>query len=165
MKRIPICLCLLLALLLLGAGETTPGQEATTDDVSNPFVGTWVRNLDKFSNPRSLKSDVIKIEAQDNGIKFTRDRVTAEGNSIYYEMSPRFDGKDYPIIGSRDEVTSLRRINANSFELLVKRYGEEVHSDVVAISKDGMTLTMRVKLKNTGEQKVSFTLLYDKQEG
>ncbi len=164
MKRISIYLCLISALLLLGAGEATPQQKVTTGDVSNPFVGTWVLNLAKSSNPLPLKSDIVKIEAQDNGLKFTHDWVTTGEISVHWEMSPKYDGKYYPIIGSSDMTALLRRINSNSYERLRKQYGNETHSRTVVISEDGMTSTHTLKGKTSEGQEYTYIFVYDKQE-
>jgi len=73
---------------------------ATIAMAADPFVGTWKLNVakSKFNPPGSaLKSDVVKIVAQDNGLKFTFNRMDAEGKAIHIESAPKFDGKDYPV--------------------------------------------------------------------
>lgn len=157
MKRIPIYLCLVSALLLLGAIKTAPGQETTKSDVSNPFVGTWVLNLDKSSN-LSRKSNILKIEAQDNGLKITEDIVYANGRSKRKEYSPKFDGKFYPVIGTQDNTVSLRRINKNSLGLVFKYDPGDADSLVIVFSEDGKVATTTAEGVKEGTN-----FVYDRQ--
>ena len=89
---------------------------------ADPFVGTWKLNVakSKFDPPSSaLKSDLVKIAAQVNGLKYTFDRVDLEGKAIHIEYAAKFDGKDYPVTITGDKsvsTTSLRRIDANTIE-------------------------------------------------
>ena len=63
----------------------------------DPFVGTWKANIAKSSKTTNpSQSDISKIEAIENGIKTTRDVVSADGKTSHSESVYRFDGKDYP---------------------------------------------------------------------
>ena len=133
----------------------------------DPFVGTWKLNLakSKFNPPSSaLKSDMVKIEAQDNGLKFTFDRVDVEGKDIHIEQAPKFDGKDYPVKGAATGSTvSLRRIDANTFEQVEKKDGKEGARVLVVVSKNGRTSTATSKEKNEKGRDITSIILYDKQ--
>lgn len=167
MKGIPIYLCLISVLLLLGAGEA-PGQEKTTGGVSDPFVGTWVLNLDKSSKNLPIKSDIVTREVQDNSLKIVQDRLRTDGRKLHWENSPKYDGKDYPQIGPyADRTVSCRRINTNSFECVGKLFGGvEIWRSVSVYSEDGMTNTVTVNGRNLegGGGFYSWVLVYDKQE-
>jgi hypothetical protein len=134
---------------------------------ADPFVGTWKLNVakSKFNPPSSaLKSDMVKIEAQDNGLKFTFDRMDAEGKAIHIEQAPKFDGKDYAVKGGTTvDTVSLRRINANTFEQVEKKDGKEGARVLVVVSKNGRTSTVTSKEKNEKGQDVTSIILYDKQ--
>ena len=121
-------------------------------------------NLDKSSDNIPEKSWIVKVEAQDNGLKFAQDIVGSGGNNVHVESSLKFDGKDYPLIGSPDGTQSLRRINTNSYEVLTKYYGEEPARVVVVISADGNTSTATGKQKDSEGQEVTSIYVYDKQE-
>ena len=133
----------------------------------NPFVGTWKLNVvrSNFNPPSSaLKSDIVKIEAQDNGLKFTFDRMDAEGKSMHIEEAPKFDGKDYPYKGdAAADTVSLRRIDANTFEQVNKKDGKDVISVRVAIAKDGKSSTVTAKTKDAKGQEVTSVSIYEKQ--
>jgi hypothetical protein len=140
---------------------------ATVAMAVDPFVGTWKLNLakSKFNPPSSaLKSDMVKIEAQDNGLKFTFDRVDVEGKAIHIEEAPKFDGKDYPVKGvTTVDTVSLRRIDANTFEHVEKKDGKEGARVLVVVSKNGRTSTVTSKEKNEKGQDVTSIVFYDKQ--
>ena len=103
---------------------------------ADPFVGTWKLNVakSKFDPPSSaLKSDLVKIAAQVNGLKYTFDRVDLEGKAIHIEYAAKFDGKDYPVTITGDKsvsTTSLRRIDANTIESVNKINGKENRKEI-----------------------------------
>jgi hypothetical protein len=134
---------------------------------ASPFAGTWKLNVakSKFNPPSStLKSNTVKIEDQDNGLKFTMDVVDATGAVIHSEEAPKFDGKDYPIKGSpTTDTVTLRRIDTNTFEHVSKKGGKEVERVRVVISKDGKTSTVTAKSKDAKGQEITSISIYEKQ--
>jgi hypothetical protein len=132
----------------------------------NPFVGTWKLNVakSKFNSPSvALRSNTVKIEAQENGLKFTFDVVDAEGKVSHSEEAPLFDGKDYPVKGDpATDTVSLKRIDANTFEVVTKKGGKEVERVRVAISKDGKTSTATTKAKDAKGKEVTSISIYEK---
>lgn len=170
MKKILTYLCLVSILLLVGACGTTPEQEVTevtTEQAPNPFVGTWVLNVAKseFNPPDSaLKSATVVIGAQENGLTFTFDSVDAEGNEAHSEAAPKFDENTYPVTGNESEDSvKMKRLDANSFESVSYKDGEEVSDVQVVISDDGQTSTATIKTKAEDGQEVTSVLVYDKQ--
>jgi hypothetical protein len=167
MKNTTRCLCFAAVLLLVAACTTTQEPAATGEATVNPFVGTWVLNLEKSSfNPPStaLKSETVVIEAQDNGLKFVFDNVDAEGNASHFEEAPKFDGQRYPVTGAGStEMVTMKKTGDSSFEQVVLRDGEEVETVQVALSADGMTSTATINAKDENGQEATSTLVYDKQ--
>ena len=133
----------------------------------SPFDGTWKLNVakSKFNPPSSaLKSDMVKIVTQDNGLKFTFERVDAEGTASHIEESPKFDGKDYPAKGdATTDTVSLKRIDANTFEHVSKKGGKEVQRVRVVVSQNGKTSTVTAKMKDAKGQETTSVLMYEKQ--
>jgi hypothetical protein len=141
---------------------------ATVALAADPFVGTWKMNVakSKFIPPSSaFKSDIVKIEAQDNGLKFTFDRVDAEGKTLHIEQAPKSDGKDYPVKGDpTTDMVTLKRIDANSFEQMSKKAGKEPISVRVVLAKDGKSSTVTAKTKDTKGQEIVVSIsIYEKQ--
>ena len=66
----------------------------------NPFSGTWRLNLSKSKMTPPPKGEIVRVDADDNGIKVTDDVTEVEGrlNEVNYEA--KFDGKDYPAKGT-----------------------------------------------------------------
>jgi len=132
----------------------------------NPFVGIWKLNVakSKFNSPSAApKSSTVKIEAQENGLKFTFDVVDAEGKASHSEEAPLFDGKDYPVKGDpATDTVSLKRVDANTFEVVTKKGGKEVERVRVAISKDGETSIVTSKAKDAKGQEVTAISIYEK---
>jgi hypothetical protein len=134
----------------------------------NLFIGTWKLNVgkSKFNPPSSaFKSDIVKIEALDNGLQFTFDRVDAEGKTLHIEQAPKFDGKDYPVRGDpATDAVLLKKIDANGFETVNRKGGKDINRVTVVFAKDGKSSTVTAKTKDTKGQEVVVSIsIYEKQ--
>ena len=70
----------------------------------------------------------------------------------------------HPVTGNPDvDATSLKRIDANTVEFTRKKAGKVVSTATVVISKDGKTRTVTEKGVNAKGEKVSNTLVFDRQ--
>ncbi len=140
---------------------------ATVALAADPFVGTWKLNVakSKASDPTMMsKREIIKIEALDNGLKFTLDGVDFYGKAYHSESSEKYDGKDYPFSGNQDADTSaIKKVDANTVVTMWKKAGKEVATWRVTVSKDGKTQTVSGKMKGAKGHEVTFDLVYDKQ--
>ena len=167
MKGTSLYLCLVAALLLFGACEPAPEQPATNEESANPFVGTWVLNVAKseFNPPESaLISDVVVIEAQENGLEFTFDRVDVQGNATHFGAAPKFDGNPYPTIGEgMTEMVTLKKLGDNGFEEVVLQNGVEVQRVQVVLADDGQSSTVTAKTKDEDGNELTSISYYDKQ--
>ena len=128
-----------MAALLMMAAVTSRAQS------SDPWIGTWKVNLEKSTyspGPKPTAAAVVKIEPSPDGMKTTIDGVNAQGQKTHTEAVAAFDGKDYPVKGPDPNVTStLKRIDARTFENQAKVSGKPTVTTRVAISADGKTLT------------------------
>ena len=132
----------------------------------DPAAGTWSINLakSKFSPGPAPKSQTLKYEATEGGVKLSVDIVNASGESSHSEYSAKYDGKDYPVTGNPNADTiSLKRIDSHSFEAQWKKDGKPTMTVRTTISKDGMTRTSVQTGKNAQGQEVKNTTVYDKQ--
>ena len=133
---------------------------------TDPFIGTWKLNLakSKFSPGPSPKSQTITYEAVGQGVKFTAKGTNAEGKPIDSQLTGNYDGKYYPITGNPDvDTVALKRIDANTVEITRKKAGKVVSTGTRVASKDGKTLTLTENGVNAKGEKISNTLVYDKQ--
>jgi hypothetical protein len=134
----------------------------------DPAIGTWKLNAHKtkVTGPAVAisKNSTVKIEAQENGVKFTWNAVKADGKAINGSFAAKYDGRDYPVKGDpTTDTVSLRRIDLNTVEFLFKKNGKEVLSERAVVSKDGKTITLTVKSEDAKGQPYEAILLYDRQ--
>jgi len=133
---------------------------------ADPHVGTWKLNLAKSminSGPPN-KSEIDTFTAQDNGIKLVGDSVDADGKAGHSEFIAKFDGKDYAFTGDSDaDTVSLKKIDANTWDEVLKKAGKEVGTGRNAVSKDGKTMTHTSKGKDAKGKDYTDISVYDKQ--
>jgi hypothetical protein len=110
------------------------------------------------------KSSIVKIEAQENGVKVTWNAVKADGKTIHGKFAAKYDGSDYPVAGDLTaDMVSLRRIDGETVEFLFKKNEKEVLSERAVVSKDGMTTTLVVRGKDAKADAYEAILLYERQ--
>jgi hypothetical protein len=120
-------------------------------NAANPFIGEWTQD---FSKTRLRQGLVLKIELDGkDGVRFAGD----------FTYAANFDGRDYPLKGSRDDTVSLVLIDSRTVDSIYKRGDEIADRDHWVVSADGqqMTLTMAGVL-GTGER-IKETLIFRKQ--
>jgi hypothetical protein len=135
---------------------------ATVALAADPFIGTWKMNVAKSKiASQAPKSWTLKIEALDNGLKWTSDIVAADGTAAIGVWSGKYDGEDYAnTLGGDYDAVAAKKINANTFDSVLKKEGKVVGSGRGVVSKNGKTLTITTKLKNAQGQDV---VVFDKQ--
>jgi len=149
------------ALLALGFPVTSLSAQA-----ADPTSGTWELNLakSKFSPGPPPKSQTRTYEVTGEDVKFTAKGINAEGKPILVEYTAKYDGKDYPVTGSKDfDAISLRRVDVVTAEGTSKKAGKVVQTSKRVVSKDGKTLTLTVKGTNAKGQAVNNVSVYDKR--
>jgi hypothetical protein len=129
-------------------------------------VGTWKLNLakSKYSPGPAPKSQTLKLEAAEDGVKYTADGVGPDGKPTHQEFSAKYDGKDYPFKGNPDADTiSYKRIDAHTVEAVTKKGGKTTITAKVVVSPDGKTRTLTMTGKDAKGRDVNNTVVYDKQ--
>jgi hypothetical protein len=134
---------------------------------ADQWLGTWKLNLAKSKyNPPELapKSQTIKREASESGMKLVTDSVDAQGKATHTEYSARFDGKDYPWTGQANaDSIALLRIDDEYYEATWKLKGEVMMTSNTVVSKDGKTLTTTQSGKDAQGRTVLNMSVYDRQ--
>jgi hypothetical protein len=139
------------------------GGIAQADDKQ---VGTWKMNVakSKFSPGPAPKERTLTIESQTDGLKFTIHGTNAEGNAVHMEVSPKYDGKDYPATGMPNADTiSMKKIDDYTIEAVGKKGGKPMVTTKSVVSKDGKTLTSTQTGTNAKGEAVNNTIVYEKQ--
>jgi hypothetical protein len=133
---------------------------------ANNWLGTWKLNVaaSKFSPGPALKSETLKFEAAEGGIKLSSHSVDAQGKAAMGEYVSKFDGQDVPWKGNPDaDTASAKRIDDNSYENTWKKGGAATITSEVVVSPDGKTLNITQTGKNSKGETVSNALVFARQ--
>jgi len=111
----------------------------------DPVFGTWKLNVAKsnFDRIPVTESQTIKYEPWGDGFKATVEIVDERG-PLHTETLGKFDGKDYPVIGSRTGTgtRAWKRIDDRTYEVINKVDGKVTGTSKSVVSLDGKTLTI-----------------------
>jgi FtsZ-interacting cell division protein ZipA len=115
------------------------------------FFGTWKQNTAKSRQTRATQQNnrvvVIAPFGEEGWTRVTLN-TDDKGQTTEEHYSARFDGKDYPTLGSDQRVISLQRVDARTVEATFKRNGRVTTHSRLELSADGKTLTQT----SSGEQ-------------
>lgn len=115
--------------------------------------GAWKLNVakSKFSPGPAPKSMTVTYTPSADGVKIVVQSVPADGPAQTWEMSPKFDGKDYPVKGHPNADTiALGKADGMKSESTFKKGGKVTAMNARTLSADGKTLT--IEMKGTDEQ-------------
>lgn len=105
------------------------------------LTGTWVLNVaqSKFPGPPPLRQTTI-LEAVDGGLHEKVERINADGSTTRWELTAKYDGRDYPVTGdpARDTV-ALSRDAQGMVGIVNKRAGAVVSRMQIVVAPDGRT--------------------------
>jgi major membrane immunogen (membrane-anchored lipoprotein) len=152
-----------IAVVLLAALASTP---AFAQD--NPALGTWKLNVakSKFTGAPAPKELTRTLTADGDSVKYTFAGTAADGSTLAYSFTAKFDGKDYPVEGKAPggfDHIAIKKVNDHTYEVSQKREDKAVGSGKATVAKDGKTTTVTLKYTNTDGKSVSTTSLYEKQ--
>jgi hypothetical protein len=131
-------------------------------------LGTWKLNAEKSKyspGPLPVKSITSVREAADNGVKVTNTGERADGAAINASYTAKFDGSPASVSGQAPYNTvTLKQINANKFTYSAKNSTTKYDvNGEIDISRDGKTMTVKVKGTNGEGKPMTSELVYDKQ--
>jgi len=128
--------------------------------------GTWKMDpaKSKYSPGPAQKSVTLKIEADENNYKVDSEGVDGAGKPTHIQFEAKFDGKDYPGTGlpAGDHV-SVKRINANTVQVTMKKGDKPVMTVTSVVSKDGKTRTSTFRGKDAEGHVIHNVVVYDKE--
>jgi len=130
------------------------------------WLGTWKLDAakSKYNPGPAPKSQTLKFEATEDGIKLTSDGVNSEGKATHGGYVSKFDGKDVPWEGNPDaDTASAKKINDNSYENIWKKDGKTTISAKVVVSNKGKTLTVTHVGTDSNGRTVNNTAVYVRQ--
>jgi len=129
-------------------------------------IGTWKLNVAKstFKPGPPPAAETRVYQAQAKGVKTTVRTTWADQLSSTVEYPANYDGKDYPVSGSRDvDTVVLTRMDDFSSEAVLKHAGKEIGTARRVVSPNGKTMTITYKGINTRGDKVDNVAIYDRQ--
>jgi hypothetical protein len=112
------------------------------------LVGTWTLDPAKstFSPGPAPKSQTVTYSSEGDAIKIVVDMTPAEGAAQRWQMTTKYDGKDYPVTGNPNADTiSAKLINDRTGETTFKKGGKVTATNTRTLSADGQTLTITSK--------------------
>jgi hypothetical protein len=129
-------------------------------------VGTWKLNVAKstFRPGPPPVNETRVYKAQPKGVMTTVKTTWADRLSTTVEYPANYDGKDYPVDGSRDvDVVVLTRMDDFTSAATLKHFGKEIGVARRVVSPDGKTMTISYKGINTRGDQVDNVAVYDRQ--
>jgi hypothetical protein len=130
------------------------------------WMGTWKLNTgkSKFSPGPGPRSQTLKFEPSEGGIKMTSTLVNSEGKETQGGYSSKWDGKDVSITGNANaDTVAPKRIDANSYSNTWKKDGKVTLDINATVSPDGKVMTIVQTGRNAKGEPVDSTLVFEKQ--
>ncbi len=138
-----------IAALLLASLASTSALAQTSSPDSNPLLGTWTLNVAKSSiDYAPLPRDESRTyrAAPNDGMIFSVEGTDGAGASYAYGSTAAVDGREYPMpgTGTRNggDAVSWTLVDPRTVHAVVMRMGDVVNRVVLAVSNDGMVLTI-----------------------
>jgi len=151
----------LLVLTLFGASF---GASSTW--AADASVGTWKLNVAKstFKPGPPPAAETRIYQSRPEGVKTTVKTTWADRKTTSVEYPANYDGKDYPVSGSRDiDAVALTRMDDFTSAATLKHAGKEIGVARRVVSPDRKTMTITYKGINSIGDKVDNVAVYDRQ--
>lgn len=133
---------------------------------ADQLSGTWKMNAEKskYSPGPPTKSLTVVVVSDENNYKVEATGTDGEGKPINVQYGAKFDGKDYPATGiANADTVSVKRIDANTVEVMQKKDGKVVMTVTSKVSNDGKTRTSTWRGKNAEGKEVHNVVVFEKQ--
>jgi hypothetical protein len=151
--------------LYVGILGLTLALGATVSAQNDPFVGSWLLNLEKSdvtSPSAEIRERIFKIERKGNVYPHSQEtfRVGSDAlQRIWYDAT--YDGKEAKVTGGAFDAVTFSR-DGNTLTRKAFNRGTEVETATFTVSADGKTMTIVTKGKNYGVEYGS-TQIFEKQ--
>jgi len=70
----------------------------------------------------------VREATPDGGVTVTRTGQLADGTSVNYSYTYKYDGKEYPVTGASFDTISVTRIDENTTSFEVRKTGGMYHA-------------------------------------
>jgi hypothetical protein len=128
-------------------------------------MGTWKLNEAKpMIAPGGAKNTTVVYAAAGDDVKVTVNGVDAAGNPTHGEWTGKFDGNDYPLTGEpAADTRAYTRVNDHTLSMTEKKGSAVVETALIVVAADGMTRTVTLNATDASGNKITSTMVYDKQ--
>lgn len=116
---------------------------------SNPLLGSWTLDVEESSidyAPLPREERRSYQATSESGMVFNVEGTDGAGIPYSYSATAAVDGQDYPMpgTGTRNggDTVSWSLVDPNTVDAVVKREGEVVNRARLAVSSDGLVLTI-----------------------
>ena len=131
------------------------------------FVGTWTLNVakSKYTPGPVPKAQTTTYEAAGKGYKVSVRSTPASGPVQEWSYTTNLDGSDAKITGNNPnaDVIAIKRVDANTLEVVNKRNGKETTRQRNVVSADGKTRTVTTTGVDGTGQKVNNVAVFEKK--
>lgn len=128
------------------------------------LAGTWQLDVakSKYEGATAPKSQTTTLRAVDGGLHEIVERVNADGSMTRWEVTARYDGRDYPVKGdpSRDTV-AMTKVDQDTVDIVNKKAGAVVSRMRIVVAADGRTRTNTVT--DPSGEKTTAVLFFDRR--
>lgn len=156
----------LLIRAVLAVVAAASGLAIAAASASDPVVGTWKLNASKstFTAGPPLKSQTRTYSQSAESITLVMKTTRADGKEVTSQTTYQLDGKDYPVSGTPDyDSISATQVDSHTSKFKLKKGGKVVGNSSRTVSKDGNTLTVKVKMTTANGEQSENVLVLDKQ--
>src|SRR5215470_4970074 len=156
-KKVALFACVTLVVCLVASATATAADD--------PQSGTWKLNTEKskYSGP-APKANTLTITVDAKTYKLHAEGVGADGKPTAADFTAEFGGPDVASKGlPYGNMVSVKRIDANTLEVTMKKDGKALVTVTSVVSKDGKTRTSTFKGKDEAGKDVHNVAVYDKQ--
>lgn len=132
----------------------------------DPVIGTWKLNAAKstFTAGPAMKTQTRTYSQNGERISLVMKTTGTGGKETTGETRYELDGKDYPVTGSPDfDGLSAQQVDSQTAKFTLKRGGKAVGTTTRTVSKDGKTLTSKMKVTTAKGEQTENVLVFDKQ--
>ena len=138
-----------------------------TAQSKDPFVGTWRLNVakSKYTPGPTPKSVTSTYEAAGKGLKVSVRNEPASGPVQQYSYTSNLDGTDTKVTGNNPnaDTISVKRVDANTLEIVNKRNGKITTRQRNVVSADGKTRTVTTTGIDPQGRKMNNVAVFDRQ--
>jgi len=128
--------------------------------------GSWKLNVQKSSfDPGPAPQDLMTtFQTQGDTVRWKSERAGMDGKKAVATYEAKYDGKDYPLIGSPTaDTVSLRRIDERTTERVNKKGGKPLTTERREVSADGRSYTTIVTGTTADGKPVNTRMVFDRQ--